>query len=159
MMAATSGPGSSGTGGSGGTSGGNGGSTASSGGTGGAASGNGGTGGVVGSNGGSSGAGMTSGGSGGAMGGASSGGSGGAAGGGPPIDGCLMDWRSTDCATSCLDPGRVEWERCQEAVDCFGQNDCGPTSCGSGEGVCGNRLQLDDMTRSFARTVYTCLCG
>jgi hypothetical protein len=77
-----------------------------------------------------------------------------------PTDGCLADWRDDDeCAPICLEAGRAEWEeRCQVVLDCYGVNDCNESSCGSGEGVCGNRLGVDSAARDIARNAYNCIC-
>lgn len=88
------------------------------------------------------------------------GGTGGTGGSMVPIEGCLADWRdNTECAPICLDAGRPEWEEgCQRVLDCYGVNDCDESSCGSGEGVCGNRLTVDSATRDVAGAAYDCLC-
>lgn len=71
---------------------------------------------------------------------------------------CLQDWRDTACGQTCL--AETQWDRmhCAVFLDCYLQNGCGPSTCGSQDDVCGvNKFSYGTAPKLIADQVYECL--
>jgi hypothetical protein len=140
------------------SSGGNAGSANSMGGRGGAGSGGGG------GKGGSAQAGTTQGGSSAGAaggGGAATGGSGGSGNAGGALgSGCLMSWRDNEACDTCTSQTQGDKKACAQVLDCYLQNDCGPTTCADNDDECGaNTIQQGTAPYPIAEEVYDCICN
>jgi hypothetical protein len=55
---------------------------------------------------------------------------------------------------------RAAWKAaCQDVLDCYVENDCGPDSCTGVNDACGqNEIDQGTAPYEFANPVYECLC-
>jgi hypothetical protein len=72
---------------------------------------------------------------------------------------CAYGWADDPCGESCLERTQSDQLACVEVLDCFVENDCGPSTCTSADAVCGNnKLQRGTAPYPYAAEVYACLC-
>jgi len=97
---------------------------------------------------------------GGGTGGSGTGGSGtgGSGTGGSSTGHCLEGWLGDACDT-CSVQTQADRLDCIEILNCFIENDCGPSSCTSSDAACGNNtLQIGMEGYKYATPVYNCMC-
>jgi hypothetical protein len=74
--------------------------------------------------------------------------------------GCLTNWRSTTCGQTCTSQTQSDRRMCSTYLDCYAAHDCGPSSCGSQDDVCGvNKLGGGMAPKTIADQVYACLAN
>lgn len=72
---------------------------------------------------------------------------------------CVYDWRSDSCGQTCLARTQSDQRACERVLDCFVENDCGPSTCTGNTEVCGNNaIQQGAAPYPYAATVYNCMC-
>ncbi len=72
---------------------------------------------------------------------------------------CAYGWRDDTCGSACLSRTQSDERRCQDVLDCYVENDCGPATCGAMDAACGaNTLKLNTAPYEYANQVYSCLC-
>jgi len=73
---------------------------------------------------------------------------------------CLTNWRSTTCGATCTSQTQSDRKMCATYLDCYAAHDCGPSSCGSQDDVCGvNKLGGGTAPKTVADQVYACLAS
>jgi hypothetical protein len=75
---------------------------------------------------------------------------------------CLTDWRGTTCGQACdkPDPNQKDLLNCQQFLECYRVNNCGPSTCGAPDAVCGVnviRPAMGSAPKDLADAVYQCL--
>ena len=78
---------------------------------------------------------------------------------GAPSTHCAAGWADDPCGASCLERTQADQRACELVLDCFVENDCGPSTCTGATQACGaNALQQGGAPYPYATTVYNCLC-
>ena len=73
---------------------------------------------------------------------------------------CVYGWRDDACGDVCLSRTQSDQRACEQVLDCFVENDCGPASCTGVTQVCGNNaLQQGSAPYPYAAQVYDCMCN
>lgn len=72
---------------------------------------------------------------------------------------CLNNWRTSGpCGQWCLRETQADRAQCRLYLDCYYNNNCGPSTCGRQDDVCGvNRLGWGMAPKIIADQVYQCL--
>jgi hypothetical protein len=72
---------------------------------------------------------------------------------------CLDNWRSSGaCGQWCLRETQEDRRHCYAFLDCYYSNNCGPSTCGAPDAVCGvNRFRWGMAPKIIADQVYQCL--
>jgi len=73
--------------------------------------------------------------------------------------GCLQDWRNSGpCGEWCLRETQSDRQACKVFLDCYRDHDCGPSTCGGQDDVCGvNKFSYGMAPKTIADQVYACL--
>lgn len=73
---------------------------------------------------------------------------------------CAYGWRDEACGETCLERTQSDQRACELVLDCYVENDCGPTTCTGADQACGNnQLQMGGAPYPYANAVYDCLCN
>jgi hypothetical protein len=87
-------------------------------------------------------------------------GTGGSGTGGSSTGHCLDGWRDDPCAISCINQTQVDRLECIDVLDCYLENDCGPSTCGNNDDACGvNQFTNGFAGIDYAIPVYDCICN
>jgi len=74
---------------------------------------------------------------------------------------CLLDWRlNTPCGAYCKGQTQADRKNCQAFLDCYKNNNCGPTTCGGQDQVCGVNVvwpKMGKVPQDIADLVYECM--
>jgi len=74
---------------------------------------------------------------------------------------CLQGWRTNSpCGAYCTGQTQADRKNCQAFLDCYKNNNCGPTTCGGPDQVCGvNKVtpKMGSAPKEIADLVYECL--
>jgi hypothetical protein len=72
---------------------------------------------------------------------------------------CLQNWRSSgSCGQWCLQETQSDRAACKIYLDCYLAHNCGPSTCGAPNDVCGvNKLGNGATPKTIADQVYQCL--
>jgi hypothetical protein len=71
---------------------------------------------------------------------------------------CLQSWPTTFCGQWCMGQNQSDRIACELYLDCYFEHNCGPTTCGSPDDVCGaNVLDHGIAPKTIADSVYQCL--
>ncbi len=72
---------------------------------------------------------------------------------------CVYGWKEDACGELCLSRTQSDQRACEQVLDCFVENDCGPASCTGVTQVCGNNaIQQGSAPYPYAAQVYDCMC-
>lgn len=72
---------------------------------------------------------------------------------------CVYGWKDDACGELCLSRTQSDQRACEQVLDCFVANDCGPASCTGITQICGNNtLQQGSAPYPYAAQVYDCMC-
>lgn len=73
--------------------------------------------------------------------------------------GCLMSWRDNDACDTCTTQTQSDKKACAQVLDCYLQNECGPTTCAGNDDECGaNTIKQGTAPYPVAQEVYDCIC-
>lgn len=72
---------------------------------------------------------------------------------------CLSNWRTSGaCGQWCLRETQEDRKHCYVFLDCYYNNNCGPSTCGAPDAVCGvNKFRWGMAPKIIADQVYQCL--
>ena len=74
---------------------------------------------------------------------------------------CLLNWRlDTTCGSQCTGQTQPDLKNCQAFLDCYENNNCGPTTCGEPDQACGVNVVTPKMgaaPKTIADSVYACM--
>ena len=72
---------------------------------------------------------------------------------------CLIGWQNnTACAQPCLSRTQSDQAACVQVLNCYQNNFCGPSTCGTGGQVCGpNTLGFGNAPYPYAQQVFNCI--
>jgi hypothetical protein len=69
------------------------------------------------------------------------------------------DWKGSSCDTSSNAP-QSDQLKCNDFLDCYLENSCGPDDCGDNDDLCGvNTIGGGGGAKQRAHQVFRCMCG